>query len=168
MSELIHQFGIDWKLLLAQAINFGALFFILYRFAYHPVLAVLRERRKKIEEGIAMREESERRLDAAKREREVMLKKTNQESVEVIAKAEVQGKVRGDEIIQGAKTKQEEIIQEGRKRADEEQRLMRELFSKEAEELVRNAVAKIAEKSPSSFDASLIQHALTEAKRLQI
>lgn len=166
MSELIHQFGIDWRLLLAQAINFGALFFILYRFAYHPVLAILRERRKKIEEGIAMREESERKLDAAKREREAMLKRTNQESVAVIAEAESQGKARGEEILQGARARQEEIIQEGKQRAGEEQRIMRELFSKEAEELVKSAVAKIAEKSPSSFDTNLVKRALAEAKRL--
>ncbi len=168
MSELIHQFGIDWRLLLAQAINFGALFFILYRFAYHPVLGVLRERRKKIEEGIAMREESERHLDQAKREREAMLKKTNQESVEVIVKAEAQGKVRSEEIVQEARTKQEEIIKDGKQRAEEEKRLMRELFSREAEGLVKSAVAKIAETSPTSIDGNLVKRALAEANRLQV
>ena len=145
MSDLIHQFGIDWRILAAQAVNFGALFFILYSFAYRPILAVLHDRRKKIEEGIAMREESERRLLAAKQEREVMLKKTEQESLAVIAKAEVQGKSRGDEIMADARVKREEIIQEGKQRAEEEKRLLRELIIQEAEELVKNAVAKIVE-----------------------
>lgn len=167
MGELVRQFGIDWRLLLAQAINFGALFFILYRFAYRPVLGMLRERRKKIEEGITMREESERRLEAAQREREALLKKTEQESIAVIAKAEVQGKNRGEEIVQDARTKQQEIINEGKRRAEEEKRTLRELFSREAEELVKAAVAKIVERTPGAIDANLLKQAIAEAERAQ-
>lgn len=166
MSELIHQFGIDWRLLLAQAINFGILFFILYRFAYRPILATLEARRKKIEGGIVMSEEAKRRLDAAQTEREALLKKTEQESVAAIQHAESIGKTQGDKIIQEARTRQEEIIQEGKKRAEEERRTLHELFTKEAEELVRVAIARFAESSPSAIDAKLIKQAVAEAERL--
>lgn len=166
MSDLIHQFGIDWRLLLAQAINFGILFFILYRYAYRPILSTLHERRKKIETGTRMSEEAKRRLDAAEKEREAMLKKTEQESIEAIQKAEVLGKHQGEKVLQEAQKKQEDIIREGKKRAEEERRTLRELFAKEAEEMVTVAITKFANASPSAIDRHLVKQAVTEAERV--
>ena len=41
MEQLFEAFGIDWKLLLAQAINFGVLFLVLSYLLYKPVLSTL-------------------------------------------------------------------------------------------------------------------------------
>ena len=49
MSELFSKLGIDWKLLIAQIINFLVLLFVLYKFAYRPILSMLEKRTKKIE-----------------------------------------------------------------------------------------------------------------------
>lgn len=166
MSELIHQFGIDWRLLIAQAVNFGILFFVLYRYAYRPILSTLEGRRKKIEEGVRMSEEAKRRLDAAQTEREALLKKTEQESITAIQNAEALGKNQSEKIIQEGQRKQEEIIQEGKKRAEEERRTLRELFAKEAEELVAHAIAKFANTSPSAIDSHLVKQAITEAEHI--
>ena len=38
MSELLSKLGIDWRLLIAQLINFLILLFVLRRFAYKPIL----------------------------------------------------------------------------------------------------------------------------------
>ncbi len=165
MGELSHQFGIDWRLLIAQAVNFGALFFILYRFAYRPILAMLRERTKRIKEGIRMRDEAELKLQAAEREREAMLKKTDQESTQLIAAAEHAAKSREGTILAEAEKKRLEIIQEGKKRVEEEKRMSEELFSREAEEFIKTAVAKLVAKMPSAIDKRLAREALAEAKR---
>ena len=49
--ELLHKLGIDWRLLIAQLINFSVLLFVLYKFLYHPILNILEKRRKQIEEN---------------------------------------------------------------------------------------------------------------------
>ena len=36
--QLISTFGVDWKLLIAQLINFFVLFFVLKRYAYGPIV----------------------------------------------------------------------------------------------------------------------------------
>ncbi|MDO8500119.1 MAG: F0F1 ATP synthase subunit B [bacterium] len=165
MAELIHQFGIDWRLLLAQAVNFLILFFLLHRFAYRPVLSILSERKKKIEEGIMMQEEAEQRLHEAAEEKNAILKKAEQESLQMVTRAEMVGKGKGDKIVTDALKKGEDIIREGKGRAEEEKRVAAEEFSKEAAELVRIAAAKVVERSPEAIDRNLVEEALKELGR---
>lgn len=60
--EILNQFGINPILLLAQAVNFLILLFILKKFLYKPILKVLEERKKRIGEGLKDAEEIEKRL----------------------------------------------------------------------------------------------------------
>ena len=48
MDQLLHAFGIDVKLLLAQAVNFGVLLVVLWLVLYKPVMKTLDERKAKI------------------------------------------------------------------------------------------------------------------------
>ena len=162
MSELIHQFGIDFRLLLAQAVNFSILFFVLYRFAYRPILKILSERKEKIKEGLYMREEAERWLSKVSGDREAILKKAANEALAVVAKAEVLGRDRGEKIVAEASGKGEEIIREGKRRAEEERKILHEEFSRDAAELLRLAVAKVVESSPEAVDKALADKALAE------
>ena len=51
LHETAEKFGWNWKLFLSQVISFCIVAYLLQRFAYKPILAVLEERRRKIEEG---------------------------------------------------------------------------------------------------------------------
>lgn len=166
MSELIHQFGIDWRLLTAQAVNFFILFFVLYRFAYRPILAMLSSRRAGIEEGIRMQEEAASRLFSATSERDAMLKKAQHDGLAVVERAEAAGKERGEAIIRQALEKEERILVEGKAKAEERQRERADVFAKEAASLVRNAVARVVELSPEAIDRVVVEKALKEAERV--
>jgi F-type H+-transporting ATPase subunit b len=45
--------GIDWRILIAQTISFSVVFFVLWKFAYGPIFAMLQMRREKIAEALA-------------------------------------------------------------------------------------------------------------------
>ena len=62
MQTFVEKFGIDWKLMIAQLINFAIVFFILRAFVYKPVLKLLDKRRQKIEDGLAFAEKSKAEL----------------------------------------------------------------------------------------------------------
>ena len=165
MEEFVRQFGIDWKLLLAQAVNFGLLFFLLERFAYRPVLTILAERKRRIEEGVRMRKEAEEKLAGAARERDLLLRTAGEESLAIVTRAEELGKVQAERIVADGSKKAEEAIQEGKRRAEEEKRIAADAFAIEARELIRYAVAKVILVSPEKVDDALLQRALKEAKR---
>ena len=75
MSELFAASGINWQLLIVQAINFGLLLFILWYFLYTPILKLIDDRQKKIAEGVktaearanSVLEEASARAEEAKR-----------------------------------------------------------------------------------------------------
>ena len=46
--ELFSALGLDLRIFIAQFINFAVLVFVLYRFAYNPILKLLEERKEKI------------------------------------------------------------------------------------------------------------------------
>lgn len=167
MQELIHQFGIDWRLVLAQAVNFGILFFVLWRFAYRPVLGMLETRREKIREGISMREEAEKKLKEAGAEKEALLNAAEKESLSIVARGEAVGKKKEAEVVAEAFKKSEGLIRDGKQRAEEEKRIAAESFSKEAAELVRHAVAKVIERSPETVDDQLVHKALQELQHIK-
>ena len=48
MDSIISTFHIDWKIIIAQAINFGVVFIVLYIFALKPLSKLMNERAEKI------------------------------------------------------------------------------------------------------------------------
>ena len=52
MEALFGAFGIDWKLLIAQAVNFGVLFVALSYLLYTPVLSMLEKRKEVVAKGV--------------------------------------------------------------------------------------------------------------------
>jgi len=51
MQDLLNTFGLEWPKFLAQLILFIIVYFVLKKFAFGPIIAMLEERRKLIEEG---------------------------------------------------------------------------------------------------------------------
>lgn len=52
MQQLFEAFGIDWRLILAQAINFGVLLVALKYFLYTPVMKSIEDRKKIVAKGV--------------------------------------------------------------------------------------------------------------------
>lgn len=68
MDSIISTFHIDWKIIIAQAINFGVVFFILYIYALKPLGKLMKERGEKIETGINDAKKSNELLQKASEE----------------------------------------------------------------------------------------------------
>ncbi|MSU74443.1 hypothetical protein EXS57_01545 [Candidatus Kaiserbacteria bacterium] len=65
MQELFSAFGINWKLLIAQAINFSIVLVALRYFLYKPVLAMLEKRQAVVAKGVTDAREAETLLASA-------------------------------------------------------------------------------------------------------
>ena len=52
MDSLITTFHIDWKIIIAQVINFLIVFLVLYFFAIKPLKKMMAERADKISKGL--------------------------------------------------------------------------------------------------------------------
>ena len=164
MGELFHEFGVDWKLLLAQAVNFIVLLFILKKFLYRPVLEVLAVRREKIEKGLQNAKNAEEKIQKIDVMKEEVLTKAHKEELQIIQEAEVRAKVKEKESAKEAQRKAEEIIAAGKKKIEEEHVKSLDLIYGESASLVKSALVKVFEKSPEVFEDALIEKSLQELK----
>ena len=165
MSELLHNFGVDWRLQLAQAVNFSVLLVVLWKFAYAPILAIFRKRRDDIAKGISSAREAGEHLAKVEKIGEERLTTARATALGIVNQAEALGRVRKEEILAEAAQKSEIVLADARRAAGEEQAKAEELFFANAEELMREGIAKVlGRQTPEARDRELIRQALTELK----
>jgi F-type H+-transporting ATPase subunit b len=122
MSEIVQVFGINWKLLLIQMVNFGVLLFALWYFLYTPIINLIDERRKKIVEGVRNAEKAEERLGEIQKERGVILDKATNKAGEIVSTSKLRAKEQADEILGDAHHRAEGVLSDALKRAEEAKR----------------------------------------------
>jgi F-type H+-transporting ATPase subunit b len=167
VSELIHNFGIDWRLLLAQAVNFLILLWILKRYAYGPILRLLHKRKEEIAKGMEFTQEAKKRLMRVEEERNEILIQSRQEALSIVREAENLAKKRKEEILKEATQKSETVVLEAKRVIGEEKAKMKEEVYKEAEELIRLGISKVLGKMPAEEkDKELIKEAFRELKSI--
>ena len=89
MAETLQSMGIQWPKLIAQAVNFAIVLFILWKWAYKPVFAVLEARRQKIAEGVADAEKSTAQLAKTEADRKAILAQAGDQANKMIEEARV-------------------------------------------------------------------------------
>lgn len=88
--ELIHAFGIDWKLMGIQMLNFAVVFFIIVRFVWKPVRGILETRQKKIEQGLHDADAAAEARHNAIVERDRIISDTRKDAGELASKLHAQ------------------------------------------------------------------------------
>lgn len=162
MSDLIAKLGIDWKLLIAQIINFLILLWVLKRYAYRPILRALSERSKKIAKSIddaqkieteleALAREKERVMNEARQEAQALLEGTRKEAATLMARARDEAKAEAAAMLLTA-------AQEARRIKDN---VVAEAKDELADLIVRGAEKIVRVKLDPATDAKLIKETLT-------
>lgn len=166
MGELLHNFGVDWKLLAAQVVNFAILFYLLKKFAYRPILEMLRKRREEIAKGLEMRAEAEKTLGEVEQIKETTAREAQEKALATVQEAEETAGKRKQEILHDAEARGEVLIAEAKQKAEKEAEKVEDRVMQEAEELVRQGVAQVLRQMPAEErDRELIRSALAAVKQ---
>ncbi|MDD5489734.1 MAG: F0F1 ATP synthase subunit B [Candidatus Moranbacteria bacterium] len=161
MSELLTKLGIDWKLLIAQIVNFLVLLFILWKFAYGPVLAMLEKRQKKIEKGLADADEAHKKLAESEEKQKQILRKAREDAKGIVENARLQAEKSKAEIAVEAKAQAEKIISGARIEIETEKAKSIAEIKSEIGGLVVAATEKIiGEKMDERKDKELVEKSL--------
>lgn len=105
MGEFIQQFGIDWKLLLSQVVNFLIVLIVLTKFAYKPILKMLGERTEKIERALNDATQAETLRQTMEVERNKVLAEAKKQAQGILQDAQAQ--IETNRQAQLTKTKEE-------------------------------------------------------------
>ncbi|MSU73721.1 ATP synthase F0 subunit B [Candidatus Kaiserbacteria bacterium] len=143
MSQLLAVFGVDWKLLLVQAVNFGLLLSVLTYFLYKPVLRIIDERQRKIAEGVKTAAAADQKLADATVEGEGIVGTAAREAEQLVAIARSRADEKGNEIVKAAEARANNVLKEASERAEEAKRMALSESSKEIARAAMLAAEKI-------------------------
>src|SRR5947199_9224415 len=157
LRETAETFGWNWKLFLSQVVSFCIVAFRLRRFAYRPILAVLEERRRKIEEGQLNAEKIRRELAEAEKRYQEIIAKGNADAQKMIDEARTSAAHLSERKQQEAIVAAEQIITKAREAAAIEHERTMESLKRELGRLVVDTTAKVTGKVLTSEDQRRLQ-----------
>jgi len=158
MESLISTFEIDWRLLIAQAINFAIVLAILYFFAFKPLVKTMSDRTTKIDQSLKNADEIEKRLALTEKERTDIINAAKKQANAIVEEASARGDDRKNELVAKAKEEIGQAINtEKEKIARDKAETLKEI-KKEVAELVVLTVEKLLnEKMTGDKDRELIK-----------
>jgi F-type H+-transporting ATPase subunit b len=163
MDSIIGTFHIDWKIIIAQAINFGAVFVILYIFALKPLSKLMSERSEKISKGINDAKENADILARTETEYNEAIAKAKAEANAIFQEGKKEAEAKRAEMLEKAKMEVDASIANGKKVLEAEKVKIVEEAKKEIVALALKATEKLL---GSKVDGGFDQRALEELKNL--
>ena len=155
--------GIDWKILILQMIAFGVLVFILSKWVYPPILAMLDRRDKLIDDSVKVAtkqsekvaEEIAAQLKTARDEASEIVTAAREQSAQMLIDSEKEADRRAESLVSSAKAQLERDVEAAR-----------QALRAEAASLVALATEKVIdEKVDTTADSRLIATALTDVEK---
>lgn len=143
MDSIISTFHIDWKVIIAQVVNFGVVFVVLYIFALKPLAQLMRERSGRIEKGIEDAKSNAAILEKTAVEYEKALAKARAEANAIFQEGKKEAESKKAAMIEEAKGQAAEIIDNGKKMLESEKIKVVEEAKKEIAGLAMLAAEKI-------------------------
>lgn len=152
IEQIARTFGVDWPHLGAQVISFAIVCFVLHRFAYRRVLAMLEERRQQIALGLANAEKIKAELDRTEAQRQEVMAKAFTQSAKVIEDARGAAARLMDLETQKAVAAAEEIMIKAREAAVQDRDRMRAELKRELGHWVVQATTAVTGKILTAED----------------
>jgi F-type H+-transporting ATPase subunit b len=169
IEQIVRQFGINWKILLAQIVNFCLVVFILWKFAFKPVVRTIDQRQKEIADGLQYAEEMKRKLVETEQQQAKTLKETQLETQKILNQARNTAKTIIEKKTQEATTKAQETIKKTEQSLQQERVKMFADMRHELSAVVIQTTAKVLQKELSEQEKiTLSQRASEELLTLSV
>src|SRR6266852_3559105 len=157
LRDTAETFGWNWQLFLSQVISFSIVAFVLRRFAYKPILAVLEDRRRRIEEGLINADKIKKELAEAEKRYQEIVAKANADAQKMIDEARESSAHLAERKQQEAIAAAEQIIAKAKEAAALEHERQMQTLKRELGRLVVDTTAKVTGKVLTPEDQKRLQ-----------
>lgn len=165
MEKILSDFGINPILFAAQIVNFLVLLFILHKLLYKPVLKLLDERKKKIEESLANAEKIQKELEETELKREEILNQSINEAKKVVDEANVAAAQIHADAQAKAKADMEVMMEQGVQMIAGEKEKMKTEVKAEVAAMISMSMEKVLGKAlDSKMQDKLVEDAVKTIK----
>ncbi len=160
----MEKLGINTTLLLTQIVNFLIMVLVLQKFLYKPILKMIRERQKKINEGLALAENMAGEKEKLGKEREKIISKADDEARTIIEKAKKEAEEVKSIIIKEG----HEDVAVFKERMEKELSLERERMHKQATEQSVEIAQAMVKQVVGDLLTTKTQHQLIQKQLMQL
>jgi F-type H+-transporting ATPase subunit b len=161
MQETINSLGISWPKLIAQMVNFGIVLFILWKFAYRPVLKLLEERRQRVAEAMMNAEKAKVELAKADAARQEILNQANAQATRLIEEARAAAARVQEQETQKAIAAAKDIVEKARQATEVERARMLADLRREVGRLVVATTGRIVGRTLTPDDQQRLSNEAT-------
>jgi F-type H+-transporting ATPase subunit b len=163
MEAIINTFHIDFRIIIAQVINFGVVFVVLYIYALKPLQKIMKERTEKIEKGVDDAKSNALILQNTKAEYEEIIKKARNEAHVIFQEGKKEAEDKRNAMLEETKKEVSVMIENGKKNLENE----KIKIVKDAEAEITSISVKIAEKIlGKSIDKSFDDRTIEELRKI--
>jgi F-type H+-transporting ATPase subunit b len=152
IAQISRDFGLDLPHFIAQVVSFLIVAGLLYKFAYHPILKVLEERRQRIADGLANADKIKAELARTEASRMEILAKADARAIKLIEEARAAAARVQEQETQKAIAAAEQIITKAQEAAAADRARMLAELRREVGNLVVNTTAKVSGKILTADD----------------
>ncbi len=158
--------GLKGDVFLAQLVNFLIILFVLWRWAYKPIVAMLEAREKRIAEGLANADAAGVRLKDIEKEHAAALGAARVEAAAFLQDAHKLAEDKRAETLEKARAEVNKLVADARKNiADERVEAEKQLKKEITALVVSTAELVLKDKIDAKTDASLAEKTLKKAKK---
>ncbi|RJQ30362.1 ATP synthase F0 subunit B [Candidatus Parcubacteria bacterium] len=167
LLEVFAKIGFDWKLALANLVNFFIIFYILKRFAFKPIGEIIKARQGQIDQGLADAENAKNAFLSAEKEKEEIITLSRKEAHEIIEKGRKQANELADKAAKEAFAIKNEMLADARKTIEAEKKEMFEEVKENAAELITAGVERIIkEELPSQARIKIPERLIRQKQKV--
>lgn len=161
-QSVLGTLGINGEKFAAQLFNFGIVLFIMWRFVYRPLLALMDKRAKEIKDGLKHAQDAKVRLADAQVEKERILKDARIEAQGFIKESQEKAESLRQEKMAQAKAEIEKIIIETKQQIKQEREAAFVALKGEIGVLVNQALEKIVSNLDGETKRRLVDQAIRD------
>ena len=154
ITKITDAFGISLPLILAQVLSFSVVAFVLWKFAFKPVLATLDERQQKISAGLAYADEMKAQLASTQLQTETALREAQQKAQAIVAETQKSAKEFADKQQKEAMEKANALLIKAHEAIELEKKKMLAEPRTEIARLVVSTTERVLAKKLTEADRS--------------
>lgn len=140
--DLLGSLGIQWRLFIAQLINFGVVLFVLWKWVFTPAMTALENRKQTIAKGLEDAEASSKALASASEEKDATILAARKEAAALVESATAEAEKLRKETLEKTRAEVAELVAQGKAKLAEE----KEKIVQDAKEDIAGMVVVATEK----------------------
>lgn len=165
LSDLLNLFGVDWRLMVAQLINFLIVVGVLWFFALKPLTKTMESRNDEIAKGLDDAKSATERLEKVEQEVKDKLMEAKGQASDILEEAKKLGEKNKQEAVEKTKAEVEHLIAKAKEQIANEKDSMISEVKGEVSKMVVVALEKILSEGLSKdLDKKYIEKTLKELK----